>query len=147
MFGLCSCVSMKTIIFENDIKVFYVEAESFPDGIEAAHKKLHELVPFSDKRKYFGISRPENGHIVYRAAAEEVIIGEAERLNCKILVLEKGNYISVTIEDYMQHIEGIGMAFEELLSLTGIDQQGYCVEWYFNDKDVRCMLRLASEEN
>ncbi len=137
---------MKTINFENDIKVFYVEAESFPEGIEAAHKKLHELVPFSDKRKFFGISRPENGRIVYRAGVEEVVAGEAERLNCKIMILEKGKYISVTIEDYMKHIEGIGMAFEELLSFPGIDQQGYCVEWYFNDKDVRCMVRLASEE-
>jgi hypothetical protein len=137
---------MKTINFENDIKVFYVEAESFPEGIEAAHKKLHELVPFSDKRKFFGISRPENGRIVYRAGVEEVVAGEAERLNCKTMILEKGKYISVTIEDYMKHIEGIGMAFEELLSFPGIDQQGYCVEWYFNDKDVRCMVRLASEE-
>jgi hypothetical protein len=23
-----------------------------------------------------------------------------------------------------------------------LDPEGYCVEWYFNDRDVKCMIRL-----
>ena len=51
-------------------------AKSFPEGILEAHQTLHALVPYSQNRKYFGISRPENGNIVYKAAAEELIEGE-----------------------------------------------------------------------
>ena len=133
---------METITLDNDIKVFYETAKSFPDGIMDAHKKLHELVPFSTERKYFGVSRPENGVIVYRAAAEEISPGEAEKLNCDTLVLKKGKYICHTISDFMKDIPGIGNAFRELLSSPDLDPEGYCVEWYFNDKDVKCMVRL-----
>ena len=68
---------METITLNNDIKVFYITAKSFPDGVLDAHNKLHALVPFSTDRKYFGISRPENGTIYYKAAAEEINPGYA----------------------------------------------------------------------
>jgi len=109
-----------------------------------AHEKLHSLVPFpsSTPRKYFGISRPEHDAIVYRAAAEEITPGEAEKLNCQTLILKKGKYISLTVNGYMKDIPSIDRAFKELLSYPGLDPNGYCVEWYFNDEDVKCMIRL-----
>ena len=122
---------METIILDNDIKVFYITATSFPDGIMDAHKKLHALVPFSTDRKYFGISRPEkDGVIVYKAAAEEINQGEAEKLNCDTLVLEKGKYICLTINNYMKDIQSIDRSFKTLLSYPDLDPKGYCVEWY-----------------
>ena len=133
---------METTTFDNDIKVFYVTAKSFPDGIEEAHKKLHELLPSMDRR-YFGVSRPEDGVIVYRAAAEEKEEGEAEKLNLDTLILKKGKYISKTIKDFMQNIPEIGKTFQDLLKNPDIDPEGYCVEWYYNDKDVKCMVRLS----
>jgi hypothetical protein len=135
---------METITIDKDIKVLYVAAKSFPEGIMAAHQQLHTLVPFSisSGRKYFGISRPEGGPIVYRAAAEEINPGEAERLNCETLILKKGKYISSTVNNYMDEIQSIDHAFKELLSYPHLDPNGYCVELYLNDKDVQCMIRL-----
>lgn len=133
---------METTTFSSDIAVFYVTAASFPDGILAAHQKLHAMIPFSTNRKYFGISRPENDVIVYRAAAEEIKPGEAEKLHCGMLVLKKGEYICLSITDYMKDVQSIQQAFDKLLSQPGLDPQGYCVEWYINDKDVKCMVRL-----
>ena len=133
---------METTTVDKDIKVFYITATSFPDGIKQAHEKLHSLIPFSKDRKYFGISRPENGIIIYRAAAEELNDREAERLNLDTLILKKGNYISLTINNFMKDLPAIGEAFKQLLSNPGIDPQGYCVEWYLSDKDVKCMVRL-----
>ena len=134
---------METITFDNDITVFYVQAKSFPDDIMYAHKKLRALVPFSTNRKYFGISRPETDGIVYKAAAEEIRPNEAMDLNLDTVVLKKGKYISLTIKDYAKDIQSIDRAFKELLSCPGLDPQGYCVEWYVNDADVKCMIRLA----
>lgn len=133
---------METIIWERDITVLYVEATSFPEGIAASHQKLHTIVPFSEERKYFGISRPENGVIAYKAAAEQLDRQEPEKLNCKSLVLKKGNYISLEVTDYMKDIQSISRAFEILLEHPGLDPQGYCVEWYLDNKDVKCMIRL-----
>ena len=133
---------METITIDKDITVMYVTASSFPDGIMEAHKKLHELVPFSTERQYYGISRPENGTIVYRAAAEKLHAGEAEKFHLDELVLKKGKYTSLTIHDYMKDWESMPRAFKELLADPGIDPQGYCVEWYLSKTAVTCMVRL-----
>ena len=133
---------MKAITFNNDIKVFYITAASYPEGIMDAHEKLHALIPFSTDRKFFGISRPENGEIVYRAGVEEDSPGEANKFKCNTLILKKGNYSCITIRDYKQNLNAIAETFETLLKQPNLDPVGYCVEWYFNDKDVRCMIRL-----
>jgi hypothetical protein len=133
---------MEAINLENDIKVMYVTAAAFPSGVLEAHQKLHRQVPQGDNRKYFGVSRPDRGEIVYRAAAEEIVEGEAERLKLDTLIIKKGNYISTVVQDFMTNLKGIEIAFNQLLEYPNIDPQGYCVEVYLNDKDVQCMIRL-----
>jgi hypothetical protein len=135
---------METTTLDKDIKVFYITAKSYPDKILEAHNQLHALGPFSPERNYFGISRPEaNGAIVYRAATEEKYEGEAKKYNCDTLILKKGKYITLTVNDFKKDPESIANAFQKLLSNPNIDPQGYCVEWYYNDRDmVRCMVRL-----
>ncbi|RPD41710.1 transcriptional regulator [Chitinophaga barathri] len=135
---------METFTVDKDIKAFYVTASSFPDGIKDAHEKLHSMVPFSRNRKYLGISRPEGGGgIVYRAAATELEPGEFDKLKLESLVLKKGKYAAVDIHDYMKDLTAIGHTFNEILEREDLDPQGYCVEWYTSDKDVKCMIRLA----
>src|SRR5947208_13089993 len=91
---------MEKYNLEKNIKVICVKAKSFPEGIADAHQKLHSLIPFSAERRYFGISQPENGIIIYKAAAEELQEGEAEKLNCERFVIPKGDYISETLTDW-----------------------------------------------
>lgn len=134
---------MEILTLEHDITVFYVTAASFPDGALAAHQQLHSLVPYTTKRRYFGISRPENGPIVYRAAAEELSDGEAKRLGCPTLVLKKGRYVTDTVKNYKKNLSQMETTFGLLLQHPEIDPYGYCVEWYISDDDVKCMVRLA----
>ncbi|HSV12270.1 MAG TPA: hypothetical protein VLI68_15940 [Hanamia sp.] len=135
---------METKILEKDIKVFYVTATSFPQGIGEAIQKLHSLFPFSKERRIFGISRPENNSgIIYRAAAEEMYEGEAEKLQCKTLIIPKGKYIAILVNDFRKDVMSIDRAFQQLLKKPDLDPQGYCVELYDNEKEaVTCMIRL-----
>lgn len=135
---------MKTINLEKDIKVFYVTAKTFPEGIGEAFQKLHGLFPFSKERRIFGLSRPENNEgIIYRAAAEEMYEGEAEKLQCNTLIIPKGKYIALEVIDFRKDIMSIDRAFKQLINHTNLDPQGYCVEHYANDREaVTCMIRL-----
>jgi hypothetical protein len=135
---------MEEIILNNNIKVMYVTATSFPKGIQEAMERLHQLVPYAENRKYYGISRPEGeGEIVYRAAAEVLEAGEAERLGCAELFLKKGKYLGLNVSGFRKDPSAIGRAFEVLLKQPNLDPYGYCVERYANGKDeVLCMIRL-----
>lgn len=135
---------MEKINLEHDIKVFYVTATSFPQGIGEATQKLHSLFPFSKERKIFGLSRPENNEeIIYRAAAQEMFEGEAEKLNCETLTIPKGTYIAISVNDFRKDVMSIDRAFQQLLKQPNLDPQGYCVEQYATDKEtVTCMIRL-----
>lgn len=134
---------MEKLILENNIKVFYVTARSFPEGIEEATHKLHSLFTYTKERKIFGLSRPENnGQIVYKAAAEEMTEGEAEKLGCETMVIPKGIYISIKVNDFRKDIMSIDRAFQQLLNYPNLDPQGFCVEWYSSEKEeVICMIR------
>ncbi len=133
---------MEIVEIEKDIPVFYVTAVSFPEGIRSAHEKLHARVPFSNKRKYFGISRPENADgIVYKAAAEELQPDEANELKLERMMIKKGEYKCITIKNYTDDPLSISKAFEKILQEPDLDPNGYCVELYLNEKDVRCMVK------
>jgi hypothetical protein len=133
---------METFTIDKDIPVFYITATSFPEGILEAHEKLHALVPFSGNRRYFGLSRPEHeGEIVYKAAAEELVRGEAKKLNLETMVIRRGTYKCITINNYVIDPPSIEKAFGRILQQPGLDPNGYCVEWYLNEKDVRCMVK------
>ena len=135
---------MEKLSLKTDIKVFYVTAKSFPEGISEATNKLHSLFTFSQERRIFGLSRPENyAGIVYRAAAEEMYEGEAAKLNCETLIIPKGEYKVIIVSDFRKDNMSIYNAFQQLLKEPNLDPQGYCVEWYSTDKEeVKCMIRL-----
>lgn len=134
---------MENITLENDIPVFCVTARSFPEGIMEAHQKLHSLIPFSSEQKYYGISRPnEKGLIIYKAAVEGLNSKEIQSLGLESFIIRGGSYISILIKDYFKDPLSISKAFQKLISRPDIDPQGYCIESYMGEKDVRCMVRL-----
>jgi len=133
---------METIFIEKDINVYCITATSFPNGVLEAHQKLHKMIPFSEERRYFGLSRPENGKIVYKAAAEKLEKDAEENNEFEPFIIRRGNYRTITVLNFKNNPQGIGTAFEKLISYSDIDPNGYCVEWYFNDQDVKCMVRL-----
>ena len=135
---------MENYTLESDIRVLCVEATSFPEGVMEAYDKLHSVIPKVDGRKVFGISRPEGGNsIIYKAAAEEMQPEESEKLNLETFTIRKGEYASIMIRDFMTDIPSVGRAFQEILHTQKVDPQGACIEWYLNDKDVQCMVRLV----
>jgi hypothetical protein len=136
---------MEQYFLDKNIKVICIQASSFPNGVLAAHQKLHALLGDEKERKYFGISYPEKpGSLIYKAAAEEKITDEAASLNCESFTIRKGMYNCIFIKDFMHDIASIGKAFHQLLMQPGIDPEGYCLEIYEGDNDIRCLVPLIN---
>lgn len=127
----------------NDIKTFCVTAESFPEGISAAHEKLYSILPGTAGRNFFGISYGSSSHeIIYKAAVEESYPGEAEKYGCETYVIKKGNYSCEKLVDWRKDIPLIGKTFESMLRSPGVDPLGYCVELFLNETDMLCLVKL-----
>jgi hypothetical protein len=136
---------MEQYFLDNPITVICIQADAFPSGVLAAHQKLHTLLGDEKERKYFGISYPEKpGSIIYKAAAEEKKADEAASVNCESLIIKKGMYHCIFIKNFMQDIASIGKAFQQLLMQPDIDPQGYCLEIYEGENDVRCLVPLKN---
>jgi hypothetical protein len=134
---------MEEYILNEDIKVMCITAESFPNGVLAAHQKLHALFPIDKQCRYFGISRPnEKREIIYKAAVEEIADGEAEKFGIEIFTIKKGTFVSELVPDFMKDVSQIGKTFEKLLNRSNIDPNGYCLEMYINETDVRLMVGI-----
>jgi hypothetical protein len=128
---------------DRDIKVVCVTASSFPEGVQAAHQKLHAALPISKSRNFYGISYSDkSGNIVYKAAAEEMHPGEAAKLGLDTFVIRKGKYISQLLSNWRQDEMEVGKTFKKLLSDPRIDKNGYCLEIYLNKTDMRCLVPL-----
>lgn len=136
---------MDSFILGEDIRVMYVTATDFPDGVERAHIQLHAMLTEKERRRFFGISWPIDGHIVYKAACDEMEPCEAEKLGLETFTIKKGPYNSFYIKDFMEDVGSIKRAFKLLLEQHEVDPNGYCLEWYIGDNDVKCMVPLGEE--
>lgn len=138
---------MDSFILGEDIKVVCLTAKSFPEGIENAHAQLHEMLPKKEGRRFFGISRPnEKGVIIYKAAADIMEPHEVEIPGLQTFTIRRGAYNTYYIIDYRNNIEAISRSFNLLLGQAEADPNGYCLEWYIGDKDVKCMVLSGPED-
>jgi len=129
---------------DHDITLLCVTASSFPDGIADAHRELRMLAIERHLPYRYGISHPDlTGGITYWAGAEATHLRGVKR-GLKEFVLKKGWYTSAVLRNYEADVLYIGRTFIALLARPDIDEHGACIEWYFNDQDVRCMVRLES---
>lgn len=134
---------METIIIKEDIALFYIQALNFPNDIGSTFAKIYSLFEVTHARQVFGISRPENGKIVYKVAAEEIHKDELAKHLLPKFIIPKGRYLSIEIKNYKNQIGLITDAFNKLIVNPKIDPNGYCIEWYQTDKDVICMVKLV----
>jgi predicted transcriptional regulator YdeE len=134
---------MKNFTLNEEIEVMCVAAESFPEGIAAAHQKLDAIAPVASDRRHFGISRGDgSGGTIYKAAAEEKEAGEAEKLGLERFTIRKGKYAQERVENFMRNIPKVAETFKKLLAHPELDPNGYCLEWYLSNRDMKCMVKL-----
>jgi hypothetical protein len=135
-------MTMQSFYLENDLLLFGIQAESFPAGVQAAWRELHQKHTTISGRKFYGISHgTKEGAILYRACVEESYAGEAENFNCERFLLPKGEYVGETIHNFMQQLPKIGETFQTILARDDYDKTAACVEQYLNESDVVCMIK------
>ena len=128
------------------MKVFCVQAESFPNEIKTAFSTLINILPTIENRTFFGISyQGKNHEMIYNAAVLEAYEGEGKKYGCETYVIKKGQYLSEMLTNWKQDETSIGQTFKRM-SEERNDVMFPCVEWY-QGEDVMCMVRLEQRRS
>ncbi len=130
---------------KQDVKVICVEAASFPKGIKEAFDKLNSIIPDMAGRHVFGISKPQNGVIRYRAAASELSTGEGTALGYPTFTIPAGTYLGETLMDWQQNEMMIMSIFNRLVADKRLDGSAHCIEWYKSDTELLCMVLMRND--
>ncbi|CAN5207508.1 hypothetical protein BH09BAC1_BH09BAC1_03740 [soil metagenome] len=133
---------METFELQNDIKVLFVKAESFPDGILVAYQELEQKLGDVTSRTFYGLSRMEDGcGIAYYACAQQKDASAA--LDLPTIIIDKGTYLTQTISNWRGSEHLIRETFARLIKDPRLMPDSFCVEWYKENGEVMCMVRIA----
>jgi hypothetical protein len=135
---------MKEIQLPEDIKLLLVKAKSFPDAVVQAYQELERAIVQPAGRSFYGISRgSEDGGVLYWAGVRP--LGDEERtLGLEQFTVRRGTYVAETLSNWRGKEHILGETFRKLYSDPRVDPMGSCVEWYRDNGDVTCMVRIIS---
>ncbi|GAB3915197.1 transcriptional regulator [Mucilaginibacter boryungensis] len=136
---------MELYSIKHDVKVFCVEAKSFPRGIMEAFDRLNKIVKNMEGRDVFGISKPQNGVIRYRAAASENFDGEGIKLGLSPFSIQKGFYLGETLMNWQQNEMMIMNIFNRLVADKRLDGSAHCIEWYKSPSELLCLALMRTD--
>src|SRR5690348_9219112 len=135
---------MERLRIDKDIPVIGFQVKSFPEGIGEAFDSLVEKVPDGLNRPYYGISFVADNKIIYRAAAAELIPGEAERYGYERYIIKQGEYEAITVTNWRTKTDIIKDVFATLMRDGCPDESQPCIEWYKDDEEMVCMVRKVN---
>ena len=118
-----------------------VHVHNFPEGISAAFGSLMNTL--GSDRDYYGVSwLDENDTIIYYAMAREAFPDEGKRHNYELLTIEKGDYQTETVHNWMSKTDCIKDVFHNLMANSKPDKNHPCIEWYKSDEEMLCMVKV-----
>jgi predicted transcriptional regulator YdeE len=133
---------MEKYNFQNDLKLLGIRVKTFPLGIKEAFDELARALPKGEAQPFYGISECTKDGIIYIAAALETFEGEGEKYGYETFTVEKGEYLSVTLFNWMTKTDSIKNVFEEMFKDERSDTSKPCVELYQTDDEMRCLVKI-----
>ncbi len=133
---------MEEYHLENDLKVFGLQVKTFPLGIGEAFDSLIGRLPGGLNRAYYGISYITDKGVVYLAVTAERFEGESAKYPYDSFRIAKGNYRTVIVKDWSTKTDQIKDVFHTMMKDQCPDEHRPCVEWYKDDKEMMCMVRI-----
>lgn len=130
-----------------DVRVFGFRVTGFPAGVEEAFQSLIQTLPGGFDRPYYGISYlDDEGQMAYHATALEKYEGEADKYHYTTYVIEKGEYIAVTVDNWRAKTACIKDVFHEIIGDDRVDKTKPAVEWYKDNNEMVCMVHATRQK-
>jgi len=126
-----------------DITVFYVQAESFREGIPGAFEKLEKIPGGLKGRHVYGITLCTGDDLIYRACILENFKGEGEQYRMPVYTIPKGKYLYAALTNWQNNIDQVPILFEAFMDQPNVKKQSICLEDYVSPDEMLAMVQLA----
>lgn len=135
-----------SLVSRDETAVIAVEAASFPDGISEAWKRLETLYPPRKGRRFYGLTRFENGELRYFAAVVPPIEQEAVPTGFVRLTVQSGLYARVKLEGWTERTGEFSNVFDYLMECFEFSPGGYSVEFYRSQREAHLMIPVMTPD-
>lgn len=127
---------------KEEVSLVYEISYDFAQDIPASFLRLAErLKNNGQERECYGIVLKEKGEMQYRATYTELYSGEGSALGIPTMVIPKGRYESIQMEDWSQKLMQIGPTFDQILKSGKVDIESPCIEYYKTKRELICMVK------
>lgn len=127
-----------------DLKLMYVEALTFPNGITEAWNKLEQILKSLKGRKFYGSSQCINVKMEYRACVIPLDDDEPKILGLETFIISASNYAVKKLKNWAKQLQLIPEIFDELSSKHTVKKGSPFLEYYKSEKDVLLMVPITS---
>jgi len=127
----------------DDIVVFYIAAESFPEGITAAFDKLEATITDLSDRHIYGITECTGDKLAYMACAKAHFNNEGIQYGLPTYIIPKGKYWYYTLDNWRENLQEIPKLFARFENAPSVKKQTICVEDYIAPYKMLAMVHKA----
>ncbi|MBX7124765.1 MAG: hypothetical protein K1X47_03665 [Cyclobacteriaceae bacterium] len=132
---------MKKHTLKQSLALIGWEVTTFPNGITEAFDRLMKTAPDGMQRDYYGVSRMESGKIRYWVMTSDT--GAWPKGTFVRITVPAGDYAIAELKDWRHKLDQVSGLFDQLLMEVKPSGPVYCLEWYFAQDAMWCMVPVV----
>lgn len=129
-------------ILDSSIRLMCLKSPDGPHSAEDTFRRLENHLPSLRGKKFYGLSKLENGNLTYLACVnmEEGESGDIKGL--QKLTLEKGVYDREKINDWQKNLGQIPTVIDRVAASNSVDSERYVIEFYRSEKELFLLIPI-----
>ena len=135
-----------TLVSREETAVIAVEAATFPDDIGEAWKRLEALYPPRKGRRFYGLTRFDEGELRYFAAVVPPTPEADAPAGFVRLTMQGGLYARVKLEGWPERTGEFAQVFDYLMERFELSPGGYSVEFYRSHREAHLMIPVVAPD-
>jgi hypothetical protein len=113
-----------------------------PSSAEDTFRRLESHLSSLKGRKFYGLSKLENGNLTYLACVNMEKDDDGDINGGQIIILEKGTYVREKISDWKKNLEQIPAVIDRVAAESTVNSERYVIEFYRSERELFLLIPI-----
>ncbi len=127
---------------DSSIKLMCLKSPDGPHSAEDTFRRLENHLSSMRKRKFYGLTRLEEGNLTYLACVNMEGGADRDFVEGQKVTLEKGKYEREKISDWKKNLGQIPAVIDRVAAESSVDSERYVTEFYRSEKELFLMIPI-----